>query len=198
MHSRHNDNEASKAPSHCSVFIATSLDGFIAREDGSIDWLMQANARVPAGEDCGYAAHMSRIDALVMGRQTVEQVLGFDSWPYEERHHVYVLSRSLAALPPGTPASVSLHAGPPQALLAQARERGHRSLYVDGGQTIQAFLAEDLIDELTITTIPVLLGRGRPLFGPLGARPEQWLQHVETRAYPFGFVQSRYRRTAER
>lgn len=174
----------------CSVFIATSLDGFIARPDGNIDWLEAANQRVPLGEDCGYADQMASVDALVMGRATFEKVLGFPDWPYGNTP-VYVLSRTLTTLPGHLPTSVVLcNAGSPAEVVALARSRGHERLYVDGGQTIQGFLAAGLIDTLTLTTIPVLLGQGLRLFGPL--TQDVALTHLATLAYPFGFVQSRY------
>lgn len=176
-------------PRHCSAFIATSLDGFIARPDGGLDWLDQANTRVPAGEDCGYAEYVSSVDAIVMGRLSFEKVLTFAAWPYGETP-VYVLSRTLDSLPDGVPSSVALHAGPPEALLEFAGAHGHESLYVDGGATVCAFLNADLLREITITVIPVLLGAGRPLFGGLAG--EIPLRHLSTRCYPFGFVQSRY------
>lgn len=173
----------------CAVFIATSLDGFIARRDGSLDWLDRANALVPADEDCGYAAFMAGVDALVMGRATFEVARGFPAWPYGERP-VYVLSRSVRGLPPGTPASVSLLDLPPEEVVRLAAEAGHRRLYVDGGATVQSFLAAGFISELTITVIPILLGAGIRLFGELPA--DVHLEHLATKAYPFGFVQSRY------
>ncbi len=174
----------------CSVFIATSLDGFIARADGRIDWLDEANAVVPAGEDCGYSAFMSGVDALVMGRHTFELARSFAEWPYGATP-VIVLSRRLAALPPGLPGTVRLVKAAPEALVAQLSAEGMRHLYIDGGVTIQRFLAAGLIDEVTITRIPVLLGAGRPLFGPLAR--DLRLEHLATRAFAFGFVQSRYR-----
>ncbi|WP_374666477.1 dihydrofolate reductase family protein [Ramlibacter sp.] len=173
----------------CRVFIATSLDGFIARPDGSIDWLEQANQRVPAGEDCGYGAFMDAVDALVMGRATFDTVRHMSPWPYGDKP-VYVLSRTMPALPAGTPASVRLIQGEPATVVSQVAAHGHRSLYVDGGLTIQAFLAAGVITELVITVVPVLIGAGRPLFGPLPGTIE--LSLMESRAYPFGFVQSRY------
>lgn len=176
----------------CHVFIATSIDGHIAREDGAIDWLEQANARVPPGEDCGYGAFMAGIDALVMGRHTFEQVLGFPDWPYGDTP-VAVLSSSVRALPAGSPATVSLHDATPDALVAALGARGHRALYIDGGETIRRFLRAGLIDTLTITTIPVLLGAGRPLFGGPGI--ERGAEVVEVKHYPFGFVQTTYRMT---
>ena len=174
----------------CSVFIATSLDGFIARADGRIDWLEAANTTIPAGEDCGYAAFFASVDGMVMGRGTFETVLSFPTWPYGEKP-VYVLSRTLAQLPQAVPPTLSLTSEPPTELLERLYAQGHRHLYVDGGRTIQGFLSAGLIQELTITVIPVLLGAGRPLFGPLWA--DVALELVSSREYPFGFVQSRYR-----
>lgn len=174
----------------CSVFIAASLDGFIARPDGSIDWLDRANERVPAGADCGYATFMSGIDALVMGRRTFELARSFPEWPYGKTP-VVVLSRRLRALPRGVPDTVKLSRQAPAALVARLAARGLKRLYIDGGVTIQRFLAAGLIDELTLTTIPLLLGAGRPLFGRLPA--EVGLEHLSTRAFDFGFVQSTYR-----
>ena len=174
----------------CSSFIATSLDGFISRPDGTIDWLEEANKAIPAGEDCGYAEYMASIDAIAMGRHTFERVLSFQPWPYGNTP-VYELSSSMRTLPAGAPNTVSLHACSPRELVAFAGHRGHHSLYIDGGQTIQRFVAEEILDEITITVVPILLGAGRPLFGPL-PQPQAWLQHVASRVFPFGFVQNRY------
>jgi dihydrofolate reductase len=152
---------------HCSVFIACSIDGFIARRDGAIDWLEDANRDVPAGEDCGYKNFMLRTDVIVMGRHTFEKVMSFDAWPYTEMP-VVVLSQSLARLPAATPPNVTLWHGELEELVRSLSVSGKRRIYVDGGQTIQSFLRARLIDEITVTTIPVLLGGGIPLFGELG------------------------------
>lgn len=173
----------------CSVFIATSLDGYISRPDGSIDWLLAANADVPAGEDCGYGSFMATIDAILMGRGTFETVLGFPEWPYASTP-VWVMSRSLPALPDHLPPTVSLCRLDPADAVAHAQVQGHARLYVDGGQLIQSFLRAGLIHDMTITRIPVLLGAGRPLFG---TTPQDIpLQLRSSQAYPFGFVQSVY------
>jgi len=178
------------ARAKCSVFIATSLDGFISRSDGSIDWLDEANGRVPEGEDCGYGRFMSTVDALVMGRHTFELARSFGAWPYGKTP-VFVLSGRMKSLPGGVPTTVHLADEAPAALVARLSDGGMRHLYIDGGLTIQRFLSDSLIDEITMTRIPVLLGGGRPLFGPL---PEDVrLEHMSTRAYDFGFVQSTYR-----
>lgn len=173
-----------------SVFIATSLDGYISRADGAIDWLEAANASVPPGEDCGYAEFMGAVDVLVMGRNTFELVLGFPEWPYGDKRLIVLTSRPLA-LPPTLPPTVSVSNETPAALTARLAGEGVRRIYVDGGITIQRFLAAGLIDDLTVTTVPVLLGSGRRLFGALAA--DVALELVASRAYPFGFVQSSYR-----
>jgi dihydrofolate reductase len=174
----------------CAVFIATSLDGYIARADGSIDWLEEANTRIPSGEDCGYAQFRSGIDAIVMGRNTFELALGFGAWVYQSTP-VVVLSSRLTTLPPNLPSSVSISADKPQDLVRRLSAKGLDRLYIDGGLTIQSFLAVDLIDEMTITTIPVILGGGIPLFGTLDH--DLPLTLIESKAYDFGFVQSKYR-----
>lgn len=173
-----------------SVFIATSLDGFIARLDGSIDWLNEANAVVPSGEDCGYSEFMQSVDVLVMGRKTFELVLTFDGWPYGDKK-VIVMSSQPLSIPERLPETVSVSSETPQALLERLSALGMQHLYVDGGVTIQRFLAAGLIDELTITIIPTLIGQGRPLFGP--SKNDISLIHVATKAFEFGFVQVRYR-----
>ncbi|WP_088138854.1 dihydrofolate reductase family protein [Achromobacter xylosoxidans] len=174
---------------HCSSFIATSLDGYISREDGGLDWLDSANQTVPAGEDCGYGAYMKTVDALVMGRATFEKVASFPEWPYGGMP-VYVLSRSMASLPASAPASVRLHGGSLEELLERAGADGCKSLYIDGGKTVQSFIQAGLLSDITITVIPVLIGGGRRLFGELAK--DVALRHAATVAYPFGFVQSRY------
>jgi dihydrofolate reductase len=172
-----------------SVYIATSLDGFIAREDGSIDWLIEANATVPPGEDCGYAAFMSTVDVLIMGRNTYEQVAGFEPWPYEGKRVVVLTTRDVTFR---TGAGIKLESSSeePRALLARLTSEGYKHAYIDGGKVIQNFVSEGLIDKLTITTIPVLIGQGRSLFGRLAS--DAHLELVQSKAYEFGFIQSTY------
>lgn len=177
-----------------SVFVGTSLDGFIARPDGSIDWLLEANTLMPAGEDCGFAEFMNSVDVLVMGRHTFEQVLGFDTWLYGDKPVVVLSSRPIS-LPAGTPATVSTSSETPRQLVDRLGAAGARHLYIDGGVTIQRFLADGLIDEITITVIPILLGDGRRLFGSLGK--DVRLELVATKPYDFGFVQLKYRVTRD-
>jgi len=174
----------------CSVFIATSLDGFISRSDGRIDWLNEANATMPQGEDCGYKKFMSTVDALVMGRNTFEQVLTFDKWFYDSTP-VVVMSRRGMKLPDTVPSSVSVTNESPEELVRRLSAQGAKRLYIDGGLTIQSFLAAQLIDDMTITVIPILLGSGKPLFGPLSN--DVHLSHEASHVFEFGFVQHTYR-----
>jgi dihydrofolate reductase len=173
-----------------SSFIATSLDGYIARPDGSIDWLTAVQTLIPDGEDCGYLDFMSSIDCLVMGRHTFEQASAFDEWPYGDLP-VIVLSRAPVAIPPLLAASVRSSQESPQELVARLTAERFRHIYVDGGHTIQSFLRAGLLDAITITLIPLLLGAGRPLFGPLPHDVK--LDLIGTQAYEFGFVQVTYR-----
>jgi dihydrofolate reductase len=172
-----------------SVFIATSLDGFIAREDGSIDWLNAANQAVPEGEDCGFLEFLNSADALVMGRKTFEQVLSFGEWAYGDKPLI-VLSSNQVEIPENLSQTVSCSCETPKELTDRLAKTGAKRLYVDGGNTIQRFLAEGFVKDLTITAIPVVLGRGIPLFGDL--ERDIALKHISTKTYDFGFVQSTY------
>ncbi|MBR8656068.1 dihydrofolate reductase [Achromobacter sp. Marseille-Q0513] len=172
------------------VYIAASLDGYIAREDGSLDWLMQANAAVPEGEDCGYAQFMAGVDAIVMGRATFETIAAFAQWPYGDTP-VIVMSRSGWRAPVIAGASISVSDETPDALLRRLGAAGLARVYLDGGRLIQSFLEAGVVDEITVTTIPRLLGRGRPLFGALAG--DVPLVLVGSRSWPFGFVQSTWR-----
>ena len=170
----------------CSVFIAASLDGFIARENGDVDWLSGFDG-AEAGEDYGYRAFMETVDALVMGRGTHDTVRTFGAWPYGETPVVVLTSRPVD-LPAGAP--VEAMAGAPAEIVERLAARGARHLYVDGGKTIQAFLEAGLIQRLILTRIPMLIGTGIPLFGPLSR--DVRLRHVETRTFDSGLVQSTY------
>lgn len=172
-----------------SVYIATSLDGFIAREDGGIDWL-EATQAASGSEDYGYQAFMDSVDVLVMGRNTYELVLTFGEWPYATKPVVVLSSRAMV-IPDRLPKTVEAMTGTPAEVTQQLAARGWTHAYIDGGKTIQAFLNAGLIQELIISRIPVLIGRGISLFGPTAA--DVPLQHLDTRSYPTGLVQSRYR-----
>ena len=176
-----------------SVYIATSLDGYIARPDGNLDWLLNADTSAnDPGEDHGYADYMRAVDTLVMGRHTFEKVLTFEHWPYRGKR-VVVLSSTLAPadMPGELAGQVEVHPGPVRQLAADLAASGARHVYADGGKVIQALLAESLIDEMTLTRIPVLIGGGIPLFGPL--RRDMGFELLSTRSFKSGFVQSTYR-----
>ncbi|WP_443147632.1 dihydrofolate reductase family protein [Nitrospira sp.] len=170
-----------------TVFIATSLDGFIAREDGGIDWLPGVGE--VGTEDYGYHEFIDSIDAIVMGRYSYEMALSFGAWPYGEKP-VVVLSSRTVAIGQDIARTVESINAPPHEVVQRLAGRGWRHLYIDGGKTIQGFLREDLIHRLIITTVPILLGTGIPLFGPLSR--EIHLQHLETRPFVNGLVQSHY------
>ncbi len=171
------------------VFIATSLDGFIAGKQGELDWLeMIPN---PNKEDMGYRDLMQEIDAIVMGRNTYETVCGFGGdWPYTKQ--VFVLSHSIKAIPQKLADKVTLLAGSPSEVLDKIHNKGYSKLYIDGGKTVQNFLEKDLIDELRITTIPILLGGGFSLFGDLANRLE--FEHITSKLFLNQVVQNHYKR----
>ena len=171
----------------CSVFIATSLDGYIARKDGSIDWLESVEPL--EGEDYGYRAFMDGVDTIAVGRNTFDTIARFPSWPYEDKRVVVLTSRPLA-LPAYAPAGLVTSADDVQMLYSRLEREGACRVYVDGGRTIQQFLSAGWIDDMTITVLPILLGGGIPLFGSMGV--EQRLRLVSFREYSNGFLQARY------
>lgn len=153
-----------------TVYIATSLDGYIADANDGLDWLNTIPN--PEGDDMGFADFMNRIDALLMGRRTFEVISAFGGeWPYKVP--VFVLSNSLSEIPRVLKDKVTLIKGEPAELVRELSQQGFEHLYIDGGATIQSFLQADLIDELIITTMPILLGDGVPLFGKLD-KAVQW------------------------
>jgi dihydrofolate reductase len=168
------------------IFIATSLDGYIARPDGTLDWLL---SRDDPTEDHGYDAFIATMDCIVMGRGTFDSVLKFPDWPYTLP--VLVLSNSLKAIPDHLKGKVALSTLPPARAMDHLATQGHRRAYIDGGQIIQSFLRDGLIHDMTITTAPVLIGQGRPLFGTL--LKDIPLLHHSTKAFPSGLVQSTWR-----
>ncbi len=167
-----------------SVFIGTSLDGFIARANDDLDFLPPGG-----GEPHGYDEFMASVDALVIGRKTFEKVLTFDGWPYGDKRVVVLSSRpvDLSAVEGGVVEQMS---GPPAEIVAQLAASGAHHIYVDGGITIQRFLRAGLIQRFIITRVPVLIGDGIPLFGSLPH--DVRLRHVATRDYKSGLVQSEY------
>ena len=167
-----------------SVFIATSVDGFIARSDGSLDWLPEGG-----GEPHGYDEFMAGIDAIVIGRKTFETVLAFEAWPYGDKRVVVLSSRpvDLSAVAGGV---VEQMGGDPTEIAARLSLDGANHLYIDGGITIGRFLDAGLIGRLIVTRVPVLIGDGIALFG--ARLHDVRLRHVATRHFPSGLVQSEY------
>lgn len=166
-----------------SVFVGISVDGFMARADGSLDFLPEGG-----GEPHGYDEFMSTVDALVIGRKTYETVLGFGGWAYGNKPVFVLSSRELA--PPPAGAIVQHLSGSPEDIVSALDGQGIHHIYVDGGLTIQGFLRAGLIQRLIITRVPVLIGAGIPLFGAIGK--DIRLKHVATRSYASGLVQSEY------
>ncbi len=188
-----------------SVYIATSLDGFIARLDDDLTWLDEASANVPKGEDMGYSAFMASVDVLVMGRKTYEKVLSFGvDWPYEK--HVIVLSSQNLTIAENLYGKVSLSNEAPSVIAKRLKAQGVKRVYLDGGETIRRFLRAGLVTDMCITQVPVMLGSGKPLFlsepnkhsnkdpnTGAGQNPSPELsrwQLIDSRSYEFGFVQS--------
>jgi dihydrofolate reductase len=167
-----------------SVFVGASLDGFIARSNGDLDWLPEGG-----GEPHGYNEFMASVDALLIGRNTFEKVLTFEEWPYGDKRVVVLSSRpvDVAAVHGGV---VEQMAGPPAEIVARLAASGAHHLYVDGGITIQRFLQAGLVHRLIITRVPVLIGDGIPLFGALPR--DIRVRHVATQHYPSGLVKSEY------
>lgn len=168
------------------VYIATSLDGYIAGEDGNLDWLTSISN--PDNSDFGFSDFIKRIDAVVMGRMTFETVAEFDEWPYDRP--VYILSNTLNSLPEKYSGKAEVIKGEPSVVTQNLNEKGFSNLYIDGGKTIQGFLKQDLIDEMIITRVPVLLGRGIPLFGKNNIVLN--FEHIETLVFTNMLVKSRY------
>ena len=171
-------------PPRLSVFIASSLDGYIATRDGKLDWLMSAAG---SDEDYGYAAFMGTVDALAMGRGTYDFIADVSPWPFSGKQ-VFVFTHR----PPAARQGVTFWAIPPSKALARWSEAGLQRVYVDGGRLIRAFLAEGLIDDLTITLVPRLLGDGIPLFRTLGRETRLLLQG--STVFPSGMVTLSYTR----
>lgn len=165
-----------------AAFLGASLDGFIAGPNDELDWLERMGG---PPEDHGYAAFFASVDALLIGRRTWEVVRAFPAWPYGEKA-VHVLSHSPGAGGHGE----RFHAGPVGEVLETLGAAGVRRVYVDGGRVVSSVLAAGLLDELTISVLPVVIGRGIRLFEDAG--PERWLTLESSRAFAGGMVQLRY------
>ncbi|GLP96406.1 dihydrofolate reductase family protein [Paraferrimonas sedimenticola] len=180
----------------CSAFIATSADGFIARAKGEINWLHSSGRTdVDLGEqaDMGFHDYITSVDCMVMGRNTLETIaamnLTTEQWPYKDLK-VVAISSSLQQAPSGLPEAVEIHNGSLVELVSLLKAQGFNSLYVDGGTTIQNFIREGLLNEITITQIPRLIGSGISLFGEIEA--DVHLRQAKAQAYANDFVQLSY------
>jgi dihydrofolate reductase len=167
------------------VYIAVSLDNFIARDDGSLDWL--ADVQDAGGDDYGYAEFIGTVDAVVLGRATYDAVRTFDTWPFTGRRVIVLTNRPLESA-----FGEEVYAGALAPLIAALGGDGVRRIYLDGGATIRQGLDENLVDDMTLSIIPVLLGTGRPLF-TRGLPGSRWTL-TGADSYPTGLVQLHYHR----
>lgn len=170
-----------------SVFIATSMDGYIAKVGGDIEWLINFNPPSANDEDkdCGYGKFISDVDVLVMGRNSYEKVAGFDEWPYKGKR-VIVLSSTLKSVCE----HAELFSGDITTLIKKLHDEGVKHIYIDGGITISQFLEKDLVDQMIISLIPVVLGAGIPLFSKINK--DKWCRLVSSQQYSNGLMQLRY------
>lgn len=168
--------------------MAMSLDGFVAREDFGLDWLMKQKTE---GEDHRYEAFMQSIDGLVMGSGSFRTALTFGNWPYEK--HVVVLSKTLKLkdIPDEIRSRVSISDHTPKQVMASLSEQGWQRAYIDGGKVIQSFIREGLIDDMTVTVVPILIGSGKRMFGTVNEDID--LQLLDVKPFPSGLVTSRYK-----
>lgn len=171
------------------VFIATSVDGFVARKDHSIDWLTKQSS--VEGEDGGFAAFMDSVDGLIMGSGSFRTILGLGQWPYTKP--VIVLSSTLSErdVPDKLKDKARISRSTPKVIMQDLEREHWARAYVDGGRLVQSFLREGLISDLTVTSIPILIGEGIPLFGSLDADVD--LELVSFRKLRTGMLQSSYR-----
>ncbi len=167
-----------------SVFCGVSLDGFIARKDGGLDWLKGDGPP----DDHGYNDFISTIDALVIGRNTYDVVLGFGGWFYGKTPVFVLSSRDLGATPEG--GVVERMSGEPRYIYDELESKGFKNLYIDGGITVQKFLNAGLIDKLIVSRLPILIGEGIPLFGKTDR--DLRLSLDDLRQFPSGMVQCSY------
>jgi dihydrofolate reductase len=174
----------------CSVYIATSADGFIAKPDGDIEWLMRPEYHDAAKLGLVYSEFISTVDAIVLGRHSYEKVLTFEEWYYEDMEVIVLTTRDLK-VPENLIGKVRIESGTPHQIVAKLALEGKEHLYIDGGITIQRFLEAKLINELTITVIPILLGSGIPLFA--NGTMEQPLELIDAKTSVNGTVQKRYK-----
>lgn len=171
-----------------SVFLAVSLDGYIARENGDVSWLEPYSTDAP--EHTGYSALMRSVDTMVFGRNSYDTVVSFNPWPYEGKRIIVLTRRDFASAHGAQAWNGSL-----EALLYRLFEDGCRHVYLDGGMAVRQGLEIDVVDDITLSWVPVILGKGIPLFMP--GLPERCWQLQKSRALPSGLVQGIYRRSVK-
>ena len=174
-----------------SVFIGTSLDGFIARENGDIDWLDDANKQVTLGEDFGFKSFLESVDQIIMGRKTFDQVMNFDNWPYSNTKMIVLTSKNIEIPEKLRETVTTSNTSSPEQLIKELSDQSINHIYIDGGIVIQDFLSARLVDEITVTIVPILIGKGKSFSGLLSQ--DLSLQHLKTTVYSFGFVQNKYK-----
>ena len=181
----------------CSVYIATSADGFIAKKDGDIDWLHTAgkpDADMGDEADMGMVDYMASIDCMIMGRKCMDTISSFnltpEQWPYGNTR-IIVLSNTVKQAPANLQDKVEMYSGDIKALIARLESEGHKHAYIDGGTTIQGFINLELINEMTITRCPVLLGEGIPLFGKTDKDIK--LEHSTAKVFANDLIQIHYK-----
>jgi dihydrofolate reductase len=174
-----------------SVFIGTSLDGFIAREDGDIDWLDDANKKVTSSEDFGFNSFLESVDLIIMGRKTFERVISFDRWLYKETKMIVLTSKDIQIPEKLEKTVTTRNISSPQQLISEFSNKSVNHIYVDGGIVIQDFLSARLVDEITVTIVPILIGKGKSFSGLLSK--DLIMHHLKTTVYDSGFVQIKYK-----
>ncbi|MGN6624593.1 MAG: dihydrofolate reductase family protein [Candidatus Nitrosocosmicus sp.] len=174
-----------------SIFIGTSLDGYIARENGDIDWLNIINKKATPGEDFGFNSFLDSVDLIIMGRKTFDQVITFNYWLYKDIKIIVLTSKDIE-IPEKLKRTVTTSNTSSSAqLIKELSDQSNNHIYVDGGTGIQDFLSEGLVDEITVTIVPILIGKGKSFSGLLFK--DLYLQHLKTTVYDFGFVQNKYK-----
>lgn len=180
----------------CSVYIATSADGYIATPEGDVDWLHAAGnpaADMGNNSDMGFNDFMASVDCMIMGRKCMEKISSFnltpEQWPYGDTK-IFVLSHSLKVSPENLRGKVEMYSGDIPALINQLEGKGFEHAYIDGGATITSFINLQLINEMTITKAPVILGEGIPLFGKINNKIK--LINSEAIGFPNNFIQVKY------
>ncbi len=179
----------------CSVYIATSADGYIATPEGGVNWLHTAgNLEADMGsEDMGFQSYMDSIDCMIMGRNCMEMIssmnLTHEQWPYGDMR-IVVLSHTVKEPPENLHGKVQMYSGDIQELILKLESSGLKHAYIDGGSVITSFINLKLINEMTITKVPVLLGEGIPLFGKINKSIK--LENAKASAFPNDFIQVKY------